>query len=30
MTEKITFCDRWKLNERNLKRDMWRALGGGA
>jgi hypothetical protein len=30
MTEKITFCDRWKLNERNLKWDMWRALGGGA
>jgi hypothetical protein len=29
MTEKITFRDRWRSNERNLKRDTWRASGGG-
>jgi hypothetical protein len=25
MTEKITFHDRWRSNERNLKRDTWQA-----
>jgi hypothetical protein len=30
MTEKVMFRDRWRLNERTLKWDTWRALGGGA
>jgi hypothetical protein len=30
LPKKVTFHDRWRSNERNLKRDTRRASGGGA